>query len=85
LKSGKLTATAKKGEQKLTIEFTNDAYKENEYDPTYDVRGVQAFTSLGLAGRAPVVFIQDPTINRVPPPGLLDKAAQKGEGERRRR
>jgi hypothetical protein len=28
----KLTATAKAGEHKLGIEFTNDAYKENEYD-----------------------------------------------------
>jgi len=27
-----LTATAKAGDHKLGIEFTNDAYKENEYD-----------------------------------------------------
>jgi hypothetical protein len=31
-KDYKLTATAKAGERKLGIEFTNDAYKENEYD-----------------------------------------------------
>jgi len=31
-KDYKLTATAKAGEHKLGIEFTNDAYKENEYD-----------------------------------------------------
>lgn len=45
-----------------------------EFDPDWDPRGVQAFTSLGLAGRAPVVFIQDPSINRVPPPGVLGTA-----------
>lgn len=48
----------------------------NEFDPDFDVRGVQAFTSLGLAGRAPMIFIDDPTINRVPPkPGILGTAA----------
>ncbi len=48
----------------------------NEYDPDFDVRGVQSFTSLGLAGRAPMIFIDDPTINRVPPkPGILGTAA----------
>jgi hypothetical protein len=31
-KDYKLTTTAKAGERKLVIEFTNDAYKENEYD-----------------------------------------------------
>jgi hypothetical protein len=31
-KDYKLTATAKSGDHKLGIEFTNDAYKENEYD-----------------------------------------------------
>ncbi len=46
-----------------------------EFDPDWDPRGVQAFTSLGNAGRAPIVFIQDPSINRVPPPGILGTAA----------
>lgn len=45
-----------------------------EFDPDWDPRGVQSYTSLGLAGRAPLVFIQDPAINRVPPPGLLGTA-----------
>lgn len=31
-KDYKLTTTAKAGDHKLGIEFTNDAYKENEYD-----------------------------------------------------
>lgn len=45
-----------------------------EYDPDWDPRGVQAWTSLGLAGRAPLVFINDPSINRIPPPGILGTA-----------
>jgi len=48
----------------------------SEYDPDFDPRGVQASTSLGLDGRAPIIFINDPTINRVPPqPGVLGTAA----------
>ncbi len=46
-----------------------------EFDPDWDPRGVQAFTSLGNAGRAPIIFIQDPSINRVPPKGILGTAA----------
>ena len=42
-----------------------------EYDPDWDPRGVQAFTSLGNAGPAPIIFFQDPSINRVPPKGIL--------------
>jgi glycosidase len=38
-----------------------------EYDPDYETPVVQSFTSLGNAGPAPIVFIQDPAINRVPP------------------
>ena len=47
---------------------------ETEYDPDWDPRGVQAFSSAGLAGRAPIIFIQDPSINRIPPAGLLGTA-----------
>lgn len=42
-----------------------------EYDPDWDPRGVQAFTSLGNAGRAPIIFLQDPSINRVPPNNIM--------------
>jgi len=35
-----LKASAKAGERKLVIEFTNDAYKENEYDRNLFVYGV---------------------------------------------
>lgn len=39
----------------------------NEYDPDWDPRGVQAFSAAGNAGRAPIIFIDDPTVNRTPP------------------
>ena len=42
-----------------------------EYDPDFDPRGVQAFTSLGEAGPAPVVFQWDPATNHVPPEPAL--------------
>lgn len=37
-----------------------------EYDPDFDIRGIQAFTSLGEAGPAPARFIYDPASNKVP-------------------
>ena len=44
-----------------------------EYDPDYDPRGVQALTSLGEAGPAPLRFFDMPEIFRIPPmPGVLD-------------
>jgi glycosidase len=39
----------------------------NEYDPDYDPNGVQAWTSLGFAGPAPIVFVYDPATNHMPP------------------
>jgi hypothetical protein len=39
-KDYKLTASAKAGERKLVIEFTNDAYKENEYDRNLFIHAV---------------------------------------------
>ncbi len=46
-----------------------------EYDPDFDPRGVQAFTSLGEAGPAPVIFQYDPATNHVPPqPAIFAKA-----------
>ena len=38
-----------------------------EYDPDYDPRGIQSFTSLGEAGPAPIRFFDMPEIFRVPP------------------
>ncbi len=40
--------------------------RTTEWDPDYDSRGVQAFTSLGEAGPAPPVWVYQPAINRVP-------------------
>ena len=56
------------------VSSRSDLSRITEYDPDWDPKGVQAFTSLGPAGRAPIIFIQDPHINRVPPPGLLGTA-----------
>ncbi len=40
--------------------------RATEWDPDYDSRGVQSFTSLGEAGPAPPVWVYMPEINRVP-------------------
>ena len=48
---------------------------ESEYDPDFDPRGIQAFSAAGLVGRAPIIFIQNPSINRIPPEGILGTAA----------
>jgi alpha-amylase len=39
----------------------------NEHDPDFDPRGIQAETSLGEAGLAPVIFKHDPETNHLPP------------------
>jgi glycosidase len=40
----------------------------SEYDPQFDSTGVvQAFSSLGYSGPAPIVFLDDPTTNHMPP------------------
>lgn len=46
----------------------------NEYDPDFDARGIQSFTSLGEAGPAPIIFNYDPASNHVPPPGIFGYA-----------
>lgn len=38
-----------------------------EWDPDFDERGVQARTSLGPSGLAPIKWVWSPEINRVPP------------------
>jgi hypothetical protein len=40
-KDYKFSATLKSGERELTIEFTNDVYKEGEYDRNLYVHGVE--------------------------------------------
>ena len=53
-----------------------------EYDPDFDPRGVQAFTSLGEAGPAPVIFQYDPATNHMPPepPLFQDPAVYNRKG-----
>ena len=38
-----------------------------EYDPDYDPKGVQAYTSLGFSGPAPIRWLFIPEIHRMPP------------------
>ncbi len=48
----------------------------NEYDPDYDPRGVQAFSSDGNDGRAPIIFLDNPATNQIPPiPAILQEAS----------
>jgi alpha-amylase len=48
----------------------------NEYDPDYDPRGVQAFSSDGNDGRAPIIFLNNPAANQIPPvPAILQQAS----------
>lgn len=55
-----------------------------EYDPDYETPVVQSFTSLGNAGPAPIFFINDPTINRMPPQTPAAAILGKPEGYHRR-
>ena len=49
--------------------------RTTEFDPDYDPRGIQAQTPLGIAGRAPLIFLNDPAISRErPKPGILGEA-----------
>jgi len=48
----------------------------NEFDPDWNAAGVQGTSPNGPIGRAPIVFLHDPTIDREPPqPGILGTAA----------
>jgi len=46
---------------------TSDVVAVNEYDPDFELAGVQARTSLGVAGPAPVIFVSDAASNHTPP------------------
>jgi glycosidase len=55
--------------------ITSPVTNTNEYDPDWDPRGVQAYSSAGISGRAPIIFIEDSPIYRLPPkPGILGRA-----------
>lgn len=45
----------------------SEILRTTEWDPDYDPRGIQARTSLGEAGPAPLVWVNMPEINRMPP------------------
>jgi len=47
----------------------------SEYDPPWQPEGVLSFSQEGTSGRAPILFFDDPSINRLPPqPGILATA-----------
>jgi glycosidase len=47
----------------------------SEYDPPWQPGGVLSFSQEGTSGRAPILFFNDPSINRLPPqPGILGTA-----------
>ncbi len=48
-------------------EPTSDLVRITEWDPDFNVVGIEAWTSLGPSGLAPIEFLDDPAINRVPP------------------
>jgi alpha-amylase len=55
--------------------LTSGVVHINEYDPDFDPRGVQAFSSLGEAGPAPAIFVHDPASNHMPPePAIFARA-----------
>jgi glycosidase len=48
----------------------------SEYDPPWTPGGVLGFSQEGSSGRAPILFLDDPSINRIPPqPAVLASAA----------
>jgi alpha-amylase len=48
----------------------------NEYDPPWTPGGVLSYSQEGSSGRAPIIFLDDPSINRIQPqPGILGSAA----------
>src|SRR5262245_41495459 len=55
---------------------TSSVVHVNEYDPDFDPRGIQASTSLGESGPAPIIFVYDPATNHLPPlPVVFQQAA----------
>lgn len=63
-------------------QMTSPVARINEFDPDFDPRGVQSFTSLGAAGPAPIRFFDMPAIFRVPPqpPLFQDPSAYSRRG-----
>ncbi len=59
------------GQADVQIWYATDGSDEEtivtEWDPAWDPRGIQSFTSLGEAGPAPIAWVHMPELNRVPP------------------
>lgn len=59
------------GQADVTVYYATDGSDTvnivTEWDPDYDSRGVQGYTSLGESGPAPLGWVYMPEINRVPP------------------
>ncbi len=63
------------GDQDALDAFAEDPIEViTEWDPAYDPRGIQGWTSLGESGPAPLGWVYMPELNRVPPnpPGFHD-------------
>jgi glycosidase len=54
------------GEEAPTGGTHSPVWHLTEYDPEYDPRGIQSYTSLGEGGPAPVRWIYMPELNRMP-------------------
>ena len=48
-------------------EGTSELSRITEWDPDFNINGIQAWTSLGPSGLAPIEFVRMPEINRMPP------------------
>lgn len=59
------------GQPDIQVWYSTDGQEEldvvTEWDPAYDERGIQSFSSLGEAGDAPLAWVHMPEINRMPP------------------
>jgi len=59
------------GQPDVTVYYSTDGSDTinivTEWDPSYDPRGIQGYTSLGESGPAPLGWVNEPSINRVPP------------------
>jgi alpha-amylase len=74
----------KNGQPDILIEGSgtmSEVTRVTEFDPDYAKGGVRSFTSLGDAGPAPVVFFNEPDINRVKP---MPEALQSPDAYNRR-
>ncbi len=48
-------------------DFPSPLTRTSEWDPEFDSRGVQAFSSLGESKKANIIWMNVPSINRIPP------------------